>query len=390
MRKILTTIFLLTIFSIPVYAEVASRSENLDTSLANTENIKYADPQKILLTQVTTSSTELENDPEKWFKSLYYHSITRGGFPDIPFSYVVTRDGQIFEGHSGGDGAVPEILGDEGAFIVGYLSNASDITVSAKVALEELIEDLSAKYGIQKGNVQVVELEKNSVGEEVIVSKVSYTKSNSQFKLKATELINTLNYKSVGNLSYKTQIVKVDSVGEVKAGAKMKITLELKNVNDFAWFTDKDYIYVSTKGDKDSDFAVNGVWDSFSKPIHIENKTILPGETVTLQFDMYGGFFPGEYAEEFNVKKLDGEIFSESSFKVNMKVTAGDFDLVRIEETPTGYLNVRSCASTGFDQIATVDTGRTLVLREEEGSWYKVEYEDGKTGWVYAGYAQKL
>ncbi len=69
---------------------------------------------------------------------------------------------------------------------------------------------------------------------------------------------------------------------------------------------------------------------------------------------------------------------------------------VKIEEieilsTPTGFLRVRSGPSTSNEEVAQVTPGKLYPLLEtdEESGWFKIEYEEGKEGWVSDQYAKK-
>lgn len=61
---------------------------------------------------------------------------------------------------------------------------------------------------------------------------------------------------------------------------------------------------------------------------------------------------------------------------------------VRIKETPTGWLRVRSKPSTSGEELAKVNSGETFPYLEEENGWYKIEYEEGKEGWVSGVYGE--
>jgi hypothetical protein len=63
---------------------------------------------------------------------------------------------------------------------------------------------------------------------------------------------------------------------------------------------------------------------------------------------------------------------------------------VLIKETPTGWLRVRSTPSTSGTELAKVNPGEKYPLLEEKSGWYKIEYEEGKTGWISGQYASKL
>ncbi len=62
---------------------------------------------------------------------------------------------------------------------------------------------------------------------------------------------------------------------------------------------------------------------------------------------------------------------------------------VEILETPTGFLRVRQEPSTSAEEVTRVSPGEYYPLLDETGGWYKIEYEDGKEGWISGQYAKK-
>jgi len=63
---------------------------------------------------------------------------------------------------------------------------------------------------------------------------------------------------------------------------------------------------------------------------------------------------------------------------------------IRITDTPTGFLRVRSGPTTGASEVAQVKPGETYPLVEEKEGWYKITYTDNKDGWISSRYAEKL
>lgn len=63
---------------------------------------------------------------------------------------------------------------------------------------------------------------------------------------------------------------------------------------------------------------------------------------------------------------------------------------VEILETPTGFLRVRKDPSTSAEELARVNPGEYFPLLDEESSWYKIEYENDKEGWISNQYAKKF
>lgn len=66
--------------------------------------------------------------------------------------------------------------------------------------------------------------------------------------------------------------------------------------------------------------------------------------------------------------------------------------LVEILDTPTGFLRVRQEPSTAATESAQVKPGEKFLYLDQNkaGSWFKIEYQKGKQGWVSAQYAKKI
>jgi len=63
---------------------------------------------------------------------------------------------------------------------------------------------------------------------------------------------------------------------------------------------------------------------------------------------------------------------------------------VLIKDTPTGWLRVRMEPSTAATEAAKVKPGEKYPYLDEDKGWYKIEYEEGKEGWVSGRYAEKI
>jgi hypothetical protein len=59
---------------------------------------------------------------------------------------------------------------------------------------------------------------------------------------------------------------------------------------------------------------------------------------------------------------------------------------VKIKETGTGWLRVRSEPKTSGTELAKVDVGKSYPFSSTQDGWYEIEYESGKTGWVIGTY----
>lgn len=67
-------------------------------------------------------------------------------------------------------------------------------------------------------------------------------------------------------------------------------------------------------------------------------------------------------------------------------------EMLEILNTPTGYLRVRAEPTTSSEEVGRVEPGKTYLLVEEDkaAGWYKIEYVEGKEGWIAKQYAKKV
>lgn len=61
-----------------------------------------------------------------------------------------------------------------------------------------------------------------------------------------------------------------------------------------------------------------------------------------------------------------------------------------INETGTGWLRVRSQASSVGEEVARVDVGGKYKYFSSLNGWLEIEYESGKTGWISGQYADVI
>ncbi|MDR3642399.1 MAG: SH3 domain-containing protein [Candidatus Doudnabacteria bacterium] len=59
---------------------------------------------------------------------------------------------------------------------------------------------------------------------------------------------------------------------------------------------------------------------------------------------------------------------------------------LKVGQTPTGYLNVRSQPSTGGSIITKIKPGETYTYTTVKNDWYQITLNDGTSGWVSGQY----
>lgn len=63
---------------------------------------------------------------------------------------------------------------------------------------------------------------------------------------------------------------------------------------------------------------------------------------------------------------------------------------VEINNTPVGFLRVRSTPSTAGSQITTVEPGEVFPYTEIRNGWYQITLPDGSSGWVSGTYVTEI
>ncbi|HQA98925.1 MAG TPA: hypothetical protein PLG10_01690 [Candidatus Dojkabacteria bacterium] len=384
---VLLTLFILLI-PLPViaFSSYSTETQKFDTSLTDQSTTVYTTPQKIYVTQISTRSKEISRNPSLWVKNLYYYYITRLYLPDLPYTYLLDENGAIYDGKTGGVGANLQFNDLDNAIVIGYLSNSSTFTPRAETSLKELVESLSSSWGID--TVKGVQL--RIVQEENKFSSISIVDAKTEFVNALNTALNDVKLSKEENHQYKVKIDSVEFPKESVIGSRTKVKVKATNINDFAWFTDKDPIYISTKSGEESKFAINKVWSSFSKPLEISDKIIKPNESIELEFEMEAKVLMGEVSESFVLQKFDKKPFEGSEFEVKFNVVKGDNTLVQVSSPQFGFVNIRTCRWSSCEIIDSPKDGTVFILLGEEEGWYKIQYAPGVEGWAMLRYFKKI
>jgi len=381
-------VLLFTIIPASVFAFNYSKISVLqyDLSLSDQKNTIYATPTTIYLTQVSTQSETLQKKPELWSKALFYYSITKLHFSDMPYNFLIDESGRIYEGRQGGVGANPELKNVDKAIIIGYLSNGSTLTTAASNSLLKVVNELTTSWGISSYKTVRLQID----AKEGSLSTLVPTESKGDFSQSVKEALASWKGSSRENLPYKAEIVEVVYEKNIVIGEKLEVTVKVKNMNDFTWLTDRNPIYISTKDGKDSNFAINGVWDSFSKPTHIEDIVVKPGEIVEFKFKMQPKITPGEVSENFEIMKFNKKPFTGSAFEVKFTVEKGKYTIVRVYSPQYGFANIRECQWASCKVIESAPEGTVYILRKEIDGWMQIQYDEDTIGWVVSRFMKKI
>lgn len=367
--------------------DVVKRSDiNIEESLSENVGV-YSYPKHIYLAQVHNFNEELNNNPEEWIRLMYYFSITRLNLNDIPYNYLIDRSGNIYEGARGGSGVNPGLEGGEGVVLIGIMDSNQILSPRASSSLSSFVEDLSYKYGIPNGSWEYVDLKIKK--KENALSYLTYSLSSSPLKNSISMALGDVQWSSVEHLEYKGSIVSVENSKEVEIGKRLTVKVKIKNENDFTWFGDNAYIYVSTKDSVESPHAINLTWESFSKPTHIIS-AIKPGETGEVSFELEAKSVPNSYKESFIFMKSQDRVVEGSNFEVEFSIIKGNNKIVQVVSPEFGFVNIRECRWYSCKKVEVANSGQVFVTTDKVDGWYEILFNNGSKGWVYQKYAKEI
>ncbi len=383
LNKILFTTIILFSLVTPLLA-YSNSFEKFDTSLVQGIEYSYQEPKQILFTQIKGNYDKLPLNPEDYLNTIYYYCITKLKLGNIPYHYIVDESGNIYKTQT--YDAIK--LLDHSYIVVGYLSNNGQLSNKASTEILNLTNDLSQTFGLTEYDISAYSIKET----EETFSQLELQEPNSLFKESINSTLQDWQGYDREHLEYKTNIESVEYNESVELGEQLEVKVTAQNNNDFVWTSDKNPIYISVKDSEESPFAVNEVWDSFSKATHLDSEEyILPGQTAEFTFSLYPKVEPGEYSEEFNILKFADEPFENSEFTIAFEVKKGDQTIVKIDSPEYGFVNIRNCRRFSCEKIDVVNDGEVYpVVEYHESCWYKIKYGDDKEGWFYCPFAEEL
>lgn len=373
---------------------------SFDENLSDQQHNEYRPVETIAIARITAPNEVQFGDSDSWMTGLYYYSITKLGFADIPFNYVVTWRGKIYEGKGGGADVAPIIatgVEDElgKVVLIAYFDNNQDVSNSGKDAMRDLVSELLSWYDLDRAAVIPVDIQFAAREEEVQLSSLVLNQSGDAFwNAHVAQVRTTAPIMGVEDVTELSGTVEdVSSNLTVEAGQNFVVTATIENTGTVPWYNSGEHkvlVATSDPRDHDSELYYSDSWASFNRVVGSDEDWVLPGETGTFAFEVKTPLVPGEYGDSFELLMLPSRWISGTQFDFTFTVEQGDFQLVEVKDTETGYLNVRDCPSTGCAEVGKVVPGEVLILRGQEGNWYKIEMDDGEEGWVYAKYVKAL
>lgn len=389
---ILTVLVVLMVLPQPLIAQALSQQQTkLDTTIVQPDN-SYSIPRRIVVLPIFPPSSSFNVRDADWFRGIYYFSIAnnrRSGFTDIPFHYVVSSDGRIFKGNSGGEERKINIKGiGEDMVVIGYLAGKSDNAFDSRAsrALQDLLVEVANKNAIpvDKITVDAVKYVKNDAEKTISLERQDL------FGLWSTSLKENVDAirprYSPQPKAYKLQLMEVNVPTEpVQAGQSSPASIKVKNVGEFGVYAGTPAELFATKqGGGVSKFYLNNSWASTSQiQLMDEAEVLLPGEEKSFEFQLGSTLNFGDISEDFQLHTLSGAVIEGTKFTIKVNVARPSGTIVEVLPSTPGFVRVRANPYSNAAEVTRLSTGeRAFQIDQNNVGWVKLRLLDGKEGWV--------
>ncbi len=369
-------------------ADIISQAQaKLDISITK-EDQGFTTPDQIVVVPIFMGNTENSINNTKWYRGLYYYTIQKLGFPDIPFHYVVSSDGDVFAGNSGGDERKVSITGiGNNIMTVAYLSNSLTSTIDprAETSLKTLLLTICNRNSIkpEKISVKGVKFVKNEEKKSVsMVNQQLFGNWENSVKSIADSIKDS--YVPVPkDYSVEVQSVSI-TTDQVNPGDQVEASIKIKNTgtNGIYGGTNSE-ILISKATSGVSAFYINNEWLSQTQAsIMSEDQVLLPGKEDTYKFQLKAPLYIGDKSEDFELKNPIGSRINSKSFVIKLNLKRPTKQIIEIKNNAAGSVRIFSNAYS-TTSIATAASGQRYFLIDDIGNgWISIDLGDGRKGWL--------
>lgn len=344
----------------------------------------YQQPKRIALVPIQLPEQIWKYSDEEIIKSLYYYFSTRSAFGDIPFHYVVTLSGTIYDTGKFGAYSNLKVNEEEHPLSILILSKNSEISLATVEEVSSLTLELANQYEINPNEIFEYDT-KFMFNDSNGVESITLQKRVAENTLESIRSFVSENYSPI-EVAYDFDLVEISVPKEnIAAGESVAVSITLKNASDRDVFGNSGAGLQLRTSREQSQLYHGDSWTTL-RDISIldDNQRFESDSEQTFTFSITAPLAIGSYSEEFdllynNVVQVEG-----ITILVNLKNPEGT--IIEIQETGTGFLNVRESTPFG-DVVAQVTPGDKYLVLETVTGWYKIETIDGKVGWVSSQYA---
>ncbi len=408
-----TVVFVfLSLLITSIFASANNSGSNIisgwkDTYILNKKTQVYGNNYSIAIVTINPSNLAISGDVPLLIKGIYYYFINELGFSDIPYNYIVSWNGQVYKGMSGGEGVqVPRVLVSSnqpnGIITIGYLLNyqnpTSTLTTSGKTALINLLSTLMQSNYIPKSNISTYGYQIDGTSLKFI----PYQSANMKESALLGYINNFIQLSNLPNIKvqksslypfvipHTINIVSISTPPNLPPSGIATIGVKIKNTGTTPIIGD-----LSLNTNNSSDLAVIKDWKSASQVQDFKNINIQPGSFYNLNFNILDPKTPGNFNGSFYFENLMNQIVG-SNFNLPLDITASNIQSPSNTQStgtiinPDGKVNLYLNPSLLSSSTSIVTNTSVTIIKHSPG-WYEVKIQsDGSTGWVISAYLQNI
>ncbi|MCA9389841.1 SH3 domain-containing protein [candidate division WWE3 bacterium] len=163
----------------------------------------------------------------------------------------------------------------------------------------------------------------------------------------------------------------------------------LKNTGWSTWKTDDAHaVKFKAVGSVRADVYHPDLWESPEIASKLTDPIVLPGAETSAFIPLKAPSYPITYTQDFVLIQDDVQM-RNPTISVPIEVT-GAGKGIEITDTPTGFLNVRETPSFASTLIGAVYPGERYLWLETQADWHKIRLLDGTEGWVNGGFIKDI
>ena len=376
------SIVIILFFGVSVFAQGVITNWK-DYSLLSSNTQKYRNVYSIAIVKLTPAQSNLSDNVPTLVKGIYYYFTSKLNYPDIPFNYIVSWNGEVFKGTSGGVGV--QGIGNQthGIVTIAYLSDGSgSISSLGQTKILNLTSSLMNNLSIPVNMVSPYnwEIGKNGIkylpsGNSKFGSSISsLLKSSTLPKIKVTP---SKVYPFV--IPHNVTITSVGIPPLTPQNQNSTINISLKNSGTTPILGD-----MSIMSQNAGFFNILKVWQSVNIVKVINNLNIQPGTNYNFSFQVLDPKNTGNIKGGFYLANLGTKI-TGSSFNVSMSVTGGNSNYYTLS-TGSQSVTVYSSPSLSAGSVGSMPNNTEVSVINHIPGWYEIKLANGNSGYIVSAY----
>lgn len=401
MRKYtyLTILFLFALFVLrtDVLAQIVTKSRSsFNLPLVQTQQEEnFGRPNAIYIVPFVLDDSVYVSS-EEWYKGFFYYQAMRLNQGDFLVHYVVTEDGNIWEGNEYGEVQRFGIEDPQNIpVIIAYLadSDSGEFSNEAKNALGNLVVDIANRNQLELSQVYIKNVTYIATSDRKIITRIE--DASALWSRGLASVVASIENKynpdvAASNISLSLAGVDLPDTA-VNYGQDIIVDVTVKNDGTTAIYEDTQFELLASKvGSGFSIFSINDLWlTPSSTSIMADGDSLLPNETKTFRLRIRVPLYFGQQTETFQLTNAYGDPYFNTTFNISLNINRLNKEAVEIVGSSV-YIYVREQPDTVSPAVTKVSPGQRFVVVERSNGYVKIDIGNGKIGWVPSGYTAQL